>query len=113
MNSKPTPPQRYEAAGEHNYYVSASEIRRIISVEVVIHLFIKKLKDGTAEMIELKIPKGYSKVNGINSGGAEVFYNGKTYISPDVYGHNGGIWKMAKKVSEFKIRKKTWNVIVI
>lgn len=95
-----------EADGNHNFYVSASGVLVHNQCKAGFTSFIKKLANGSAKMIEVKIPNGYTKVNGVFSEGAEVFYNGKNYISPDVYRHNGGVWKMAKKPSLLKSRGK-------
>ena len=43
------------------------------------------------------LQEGYKKVKGLYPYGKPVFYNGKNYITPDRDGHNGGVWKMAKK----------------
>ena len=56
-----------------------------------------------ARTVTTKIPKGYRKTK-FRSKDMPVFYNGKNYISPDRDGHNGGIWKMAKKKQELENR---------
>ena len=55
--------------------------------------------------ITTKIPEGYRKVKGQYPHGKQVFSNGKTYISPDCDGHNGGIWKMSKKLKDLYRRE--------
>ena len=42
---------------------------------------------------------GYKKTNS-KSHGQPVYTDGKTYITPDVDGHNGGWWKMAKTIQD-------------
>ena len=54
-------------------------------------------RDGKFHTVTTKIPEGYKKVKGLYPHGKPVFYNGKNYITPDRDGHNGGVWKMAKK----------------
>ena len=56
-----------------------------------------------ARIITTKIHEGYRKVK-FRSKEMPVFYNGKNYISPDRDGHNGGVWKMAKKKHELENR---------
>ena len=56
-----------------------------------------------ARLITTKIPEGYRKVK-FRSKEMPVFYNGKNYLSPDRDGHNGGVWKMAKKKHELENR---------
>lgn len=55
--------------------------------------------------ITTKIPAGYRKVRGKYSHDKPVFSNGKRYISPDRDGHNGGIWKMSKKLKQLDSRE--------
>lgn len=50
-------------------------------------------KEATAAAKKL----GYTKTN-FTSHGQPVFKKGNKYITPDVDGHNGGIWKMADSV---------------
>lgn len=38
-------------------------------------------------------------------GGAPIFTNGKNFISPDLDGHNGGIWKMAKSIKNLQDKR--------
>ncbi|HLP82429.1 MAG TPA: toxin C-terminal domain-containing protein, partial [Nitrosomonas sp.] len=40
-------------------------------------------------------PPGWTKISE-RSHGQPVYKNGQYYISPDVDGHNGGVWKMCK-----------------
>ena len=42
----------------------------------------------------------------MTSHGAPVYTNGKDYISPDKDGHNGGVWKKAKKIKDLEDRKR-------
>lgn len=42
--------------------------------------------------------EGYRKIHKGDKG--VVYTNGKYFISPDLDGHNGGVWKMAKKESD-------------
>ena len=51
-------------------------------------------------MVTTRIPEGYKRVKGSHPHGQPVFSNGKNFITPDADGHNGGIWKMAKKEKE-------------
>ncbi len=51
--------------------------------------------------VTTEIPDGYKKIKErTKGGGAPVYSNGKNYISPDLDGHNGGMWKMAKSVDD-------------
>ncbi len=61
-------------------------------------------KQATLAAAEL----GYVKVQGCFVNGQAVFYNkkNKTFISPDVDSHNGGVWKMADSIAELG-RKNT------
>ena len=61
---------------------------------------------GKERKVTVKIPERYRKTNLRAKHKMPVFYNGKNYISPDRYGHNGGKWKMAKKVEDL-FRKET------
>ena len=55
---------------------------------------------GNKRKVTTQIPDGYKKVKGHHPHGADVFYNGKQYITPDKDNHNGGMWKMAKKLKD-------------
>jgi hypothetical protein len=57
--------------------------------------FFKTTKEATAAANEL----GFSKVAGTVNGQA-IYSNGKTFISRDIDGHNGGVWKMAKTIRD-------------
>ena len=57
-----------------------------------------------AVKITTPIPKGYHKLH--NSKKGDVYTNGKYFISPDKDGHNGGVWKMARKESDLWSRDK-------
>ena len=48
-----------------------------------------------ARPIIVKLPPGFKEV--VSNGKSQVFSNGKVFISPDLDGHLGGIWKMADK----------------
>jgi len=50
-----------------------------------------------AKKITASIPEGFSKVNAKGFKG-KVFSDGNTFISPDLDGHIGGIWKAAKSI---------------
>lgn len=59
--------------------------------------------EGSTEphKVTTEIPDGYKKIKErTKGGGAPVYSNGKNYISPDLDGHNGGMWKMAKSVDD-------------
>ena len=62
--------------------------------------FAQKAIDGTASKISAQLPEGFKLVKGAKSHGQKVYSNGKTYISPDTDGHNGGVWKAAKSVKD-------------
>ena len=47
---------------------------------------------------------GYRRTN-YRSHGQPVFYNGRNYITPDIDGHNGGAFKMARTVRELGRRQ--------
>ncbi len=54
------------------------------------------------------VPEGYSLY--ANKGGkfkAEVFKKGNSYITPDLDGHNGGVFKKATGKAENLLRKST------
>ena len=61
-------------------------------------------KKGHEIKITVKIPEGYRLINERHK--SKIFYNGKNYISPDIYGHNGGIWKMGKKIDDLDSKNK-------
>ena len=61
---------------------------------------------GNKRKVTTQIPNGYKKVKGHYPHGADVFYNGKRYISPDKDNHNGGMWKMAKKMEDLFNKNK-------
>ena len=70
-------------------------------------------KGSKATRIKTPIPDGYRKIKGF-SHGIPVYTNGKNYITPDVDGHNGGIWKMGKSVKALQnkhTRMGTYNAI--
>ena len=54
-------------------------------------------KKGHESTIEVPIPSGYKKTK-YRSHGQPVYSNGKDFITPDVDGHNGGVWKKATSV---------------
>jgi len=60
-------------------------------------------KGDKAKKITVEIPDGYRRINE-RSKDAPIYTNGKNYITPDVHGHNGGVWKMSKKTNTFKNR---------
>ena len=71
-------------------------------------------KGSKATRIKTPIPDGYRKIKGF-SHGITVYTNGKNYITPDVDGHNGGIWKMGKSVKALQqrhTRMGTYNAIL-
>ena len=57
-----------------------------------------------ATRITVKIPAGYRKVKERGSRGAPVYSNGKDYITPDLDGHNGGVWKRAESIKGLENR---------
>jgi RHS repeat-associated protein len=65
-------------------------------------------KDANAKKMKVDVPDGYKKTK-IKSHGQSVFTNGKSWITPDKDGHNGGVWKMydkeenVGKAKEFRI----------
>lgn len=63
---------------------------------------IKKLT--TKEAIEIAQKLKFKKTN-YYSHGQPVFKKGNLYITPDVDGHNGGIWKMATSIENLKSKK--------
>ena len=58
------------------------------------HKMTTKMADEAAERL------GYKRVHGQYSHGQPVYSNGKTYITPDVDQHSGGVWKMAKTIKD-------------
>ena len=60
-------------------------------------------KGDKAKKITVEIPDGYRRINE-RSKDAPIYTNGKNYITPDVHGHNGGVWKMSKKTNTYKNR---------
>jgi len=55
---------------------------------------------------------GFSRIKQIGPNGQAVFQSGKTFISRDIDGHNGGAWKVARSVEGLfsKItRSGTWD----
>ena len=68
-------------------------------------------KGSKATRIKTSIPDGYRKIKDLSHGNP-VYTNGKNYITPDVDGHNGGIWKMGKSVKALQnkeTRMGTYN----
>ena len=61
-------------------------------------------KGSKATRIKTPIPDGYRKIKDLSHGNP-VYTNGKNYITPDVDGHNGGIWKMGKSVKALQNRE--------
>ena len=51
---------------------------------------------------------GFEKTNYL-SNGQPVYKKGKTYITPDVDGHNGGVWKAAGSVEDLGSKKTRWG----
>lgn len=82
----------FEVEDFHTYYVSSSSI-------LVHNADCGPLKGSNATSAAKKL--GYQKTN-YRSHGQSVYYNSKnkTYITPDIDGHNGGVWKMAKSVKD-------------
>ncbi len=69
--------------------------------------FFKTTEEATALAKKL----GYQKIKE-NIHGQAIYKKGKKYITPDVDGHNGGAWKMAKSVKDLgsdATRKGTFN----
>ena len=58
-----------------------------------------------AVRISVPIPDGYRKIKMRGSRKAPVFTNGKDFITPDLDGHNGGIWKRAKSIKDLERRE--------
>ncbi len=48
----------------------------------------------SGNQVTIKLPEGYRLVNGLRSHGQKVYTNGNRWITPDVDGHNGGMFKM-------------------
>jgi len=48
---------------------------------------------------------GFRKTN-YRSDGQPVFKRGNRYITPDITGHNGGVWKMADSVRNLSSRTR-------
>lgn len=61
-------------------------------------------KGADAKKITVKIPDGYKKINERSRYGMPIYSNGKSYISPDKFGHNAGVWKKANSVDALKSR---------
>lgn len=51
---------------------------------------------------------GFQKTN-FTSHGQPVFKKGNTYITPDVDGHNGGVWKAAGSVKDLGSKSTRWG----
>ena len=56
-------------------------------------IIIQQEKNNVITRTEVDVPQGYKKIKG-KSKGEPVYSNGKTFITPDNTGHNGGMWKM-------------------
>lgn len=80
----------FQVEGAHNYFVAASTG----DSAVLVHNQSWAPLTGPAAT-KAANGLGYQKTN-YRSHGRPVFTNGKNYISPDVDGHTGGVWKMAK-----------------
>ena len=80
----------FEVEDFHTYYVGESTI--------LVHNANCGSFNGS-EVTKSAEKLGYQKTN-YRSHGQTVYYNSrnKTYITRDVDGHNGGVWKMAKSV---------------
>jgi len=72
----------------------------------------KLLKKGVSKIqfiqagkkVEALVPPGF-KLLKQRSHGQKVYSNGKTFISPDIDGHNGGMWKAAKSLKDLGSKK--------
>lgn len=70
--------------------------------------FFKTTSEATAAAKKL----GFQKIKETVHGGQSVYKKGKTYISRDLDGHNGGAWKVAssvKKLGSKETRRGTYN----
>ena len=83
----------FQVADFHTYYVSGTG--------VLVHNSCTGMtnKEAAAAAKEL----GYTKVNGVTAHGKSVFTNAKAprdlrYITADVDGHSGGVWKAADTI---------------
>ena len=88
----------FEVEGFHTYYVGGNGV-------LVHNQCAYESSSGSsfnnASATKAAKELGYRPTN-YRSRGQKVFYNPKTklYITPDVDGHNGGVWKMAKTVED-------------
>ena len=88
----------FEVEGFHTYYVGGSGV--LVHNQCAYESPSKQsLNNASATEAAKKL--GYRPTN-YYSHKQKVFYNPKTklYITPDVDGHNGGVWKMAKTVED-------------
>ena len=81
----------FEVEGFHTYFAGSDSI--------LVHNDCSPLKGKEAKEAANKL--GFKPTN-YTSHGQKVFFNSKRnlYITPDVDGHNGGVWKMAKSVED-------------
>lgn len=72
--------------------------------EVNLQLFASNTTNAVAEAKRL----GFQKTN-YRSHGQAVFKKGRMYITPDVDGHNGGVWKAAGSVKDLGSKSTRWG----
>ena len=77
-----------EVFGAHQYFVGEQHV-----------LAHNAYFNTTKEAVEAAKKLGYERVKGAVSHGQAVFTNGKRFITSDVDGHNGGVWKAASTIA--------------
>ncbi len=60
-----------------------------------------------AKIVNAKLPEGFRPVASNHK--AKIYTNGKAYISPDLDGHKGGVWKAADSVKNLFSRDTRWG----
>jgi hypothetical protein len=65
----------------------------------------KPLYKTTQEATKAAKKLGFTKINETVHGGQAVFKKGKRYITRDLDGHNGGVWKGAKSIKGLSSKK--------
>lgn len=104
----------------YEYTLGDSQTNKVLSVLAIVP-FAKLAKGAKIISFAQKgnktfaiLPDGFKVVRGEYSRGQKVYTNGKLYISPDVDGHNGGLWKAATTIRDLKSKKTrlgTFDVI--
>lgn len=94
----------------YEYTLGNSKTDKALAVLAIIP-FTKLAKGGkivkfiqAGKKVEAVVPSGFRALKQ-RSHGQKVYSNGKLFISPDIDGHNGGMWKAAKSLNNLRSKK--------